>query len=88
LSTFADISDAVDAAIAPAIAAEYGFANRFFLRIGRRFLNEDSGSSGGTSYGAGAAIPIGSSRRFLVDYAYRNNGDLPNNHVFSFQLGN
>ena len=89
VSTFADMTDAIDAAITPALAAEYAFANRVFLRIGKRFLNDERGTPyGGASYGAGAAIPIGSSRRFLVDYAYRNNGELPHNHVFSFQLGN
>jgi hypothetical protein len=89
ITTFADMTDAIDAAITPAMAAEYGFSNRVFLRIGKRFLNDERGTPyGGASYGAGAAIPIGSSRRFLVDYAYRNNGELPHNHVFSFQLGN
>ena len=39
----------------------------------------------GFTTGAGVRIPIGS-RRFLVDYAYRNFGDLESNHAFSFEL--
>ena len=87
VSTFADISDAVDTDIMPGLAAEYAFRNRFFLRAGTRFLNDARGTpAGGSSAGAGVAVPIGS-RRFLLDYAYRNNGELESNHVFSFQLG-
>ena len=87
VSTFADISDAVDTDIMPGVAAEYAFQNRLFLRVGLRFLNDDRGTpAGGASAGGGVALPIGS-RRFLLDYAYRNNGELESNHVFSFQLG-
>jgi hypothetical protein len=87
ISTFADINDAVDTDIMPGLAAEYAFRNRFFLRVGTRFLNDDRGTpAGGSSAGGGVAVPIGS-RRFLLDYAYRNNGELESNHVFSFQLG-
>ena len=88
LSTFADITDAVDTDIMPGLAAEYAFRNRFFLRVGTRFLNDERGTpSGGSSVGGGIALPIGSSRRFLLDYAFRHNGELESNHVFSFQLG-
>ena len=87
ISTFADISDAVDTDIMPGLAAEYAFLNRFFLRVGTRFLNDARGTpSGGSSAGAGVVLPIGS-RRFHVDYAFRHNGELESNHVFSFQLG-
>lgn len=87
ISTFADINDGVDTDIMPGLAAEYAFRSRLFLRVGTRFLNDDRGTpSGGSSLGGGVAIPIGS-RRFLLDYAFRHNGELESNHVFSFQLG-
>jgi hypothetical protein len=87
LTGFADINDAVDTDIMPGLAAEYAFRNRLFLRVGTRFLNDERGTPyGGSSAGGGIALPIGN-RRFLLDYAYRNNGELESNHVFSFQLG-
>ena len=87
LTTFADINDAVDTDLMPGLAAEYAFRSRFFVRVGTRFLNDERGTpAGGSSLGAGFALPIGS-RRFLLDYAFRHNGELESNHVFSFQLG-
>lgn len=85
-----DVSDAVDTRIMPALAAEYGFLNRFFVRGGGRLLNDDRLNQGsGISYtaGAGVAIPV-AGRRFLLDYAWRNFGELNDNQVLSFQFGN
>ena len=85
---FADIHDGVDTEVMPAIAAEYALRERLFLRMGYRSLNDGRGADGGgLSLGGGIAIPIGS-RRFLVDYAWRDSGELQSNQVFSFQFGN
>ena len=89
LMIMTDISDAIDTRIMPALAAEYGFVNRFFVRGGGRYLNDSRMAQGsGISYtaGAGVAIPV-AGRRFLLDYAWRNFGELNDNHVFSFQFG-
>ena len=88
LVAFADIHDGVDTDVMPALAAEYALRERLFLRMGFRSLNDGRGSDGGgLSLGGGLAIPIGS-RRFLVDYAWRDSGELQSNQVFSFQFGN
>jgi len=88
LVAFADIHDGVDTEVMPAIAAEYALRERLFLRMGYRSLNDGRGADGGgLSLGGGVAIPIGS-RRFLVDYAWRDSGELHSNQVFSFQFGN
>ena len=89
LAIFTDISDAVDTRLMPAIAGEYSFRNAVFFRAGGRYLNDDRPQQGnGISYtaGLGVQIPI-AGRRFLLDYAWRNFGDLNDNHVFSFQFG-
>jgi hypothetical protein len=85
-----DVTDAIDTRIMPALAAEYGFANRVFLRGGGRWLNDSRLDQGtGISYtaGGGVAVPLGT-RKITVDYAWRNFGALNDNHVFSFQFGN
>ena len=89
LSLVADVSDAIDTGIMPAFAAEYGFRRRLFLRGGGRWLNDERIAQGsGISYsaGGGVMIPI-ASRRFLLDYAWRNFGQLNDNQVISFQFG-
>jgi hypothetical protein len=89
VSIFTDISDAVDTRLMPALAAEYAFRNTVFFRVGGRFLNDDRPQQGnGISYttGLGVQLPV-AGRRFLLDYGWRNFGDLNDNHVFSFQFG-
>ena len=89
LSVLADVSDAIDTGIMPAMAAEYGFRRRFFLRGGGRLLNDDRRAQGtGISYTAGAGInvPI-AGRRFVLDFAWRNFGELNDNTSISFQFG-
>ena len=89
LSMLVDVSDGINTPVMPAIAAEYGFNNRVFLRLGRRFTEAEvpSAARETLSAGAGLAVPFGT-RRVLVDYAYRTFGELNENHVFSFQFGN
>jgi hypothetical protein len=88
VSVFSDITDGVDTEIMPAFAAEYAFRERIAFRVGKRFTRDARTTGGrlhGFTTGAGVKIPVGS-RRFLVDYAYRNFGDLESNHAFSFEL--
>ena len=90
LMVVGDISDAVDTRLMPALAAEYGFMNRVFLRGGGRWLNDERLDQGtGISYtaGAGISVPI-AGRRFLFDFAWRNFGELNDNQVISLQFGN
>ena len=84
-----DITDAVDTRLLPALAAEYGLRNRFFIRGGGRWLNDDRIDQSQMSWtaGAGVAIPI-AGRRFLLDYAWRTFGELNDNQVISLQFGN
>ena len=88
VTLFTDVTDAVDTKTMPAVAAEYGYKGRFFVRGGGRFVNESrvEGSDFNFSAGAGFQLRFGE-RRLLVDYAYRRMGDLNNNQVFSFQFG-
>jgi hypothetical protein len=88
VSFFTDISDGVDTSIMPAVAAEYSFTDRFFLRAGGRLMNDsrDFESETKLAAGGGVMLPI-AGRRFLLDYAWRRFGELNDNHVFSFQFG-
>ena len=89
LSLVADVSDAIDTGIMPAFGAEYGFRRRLFVRGGGRWLNDERMQQGsGISYsaGGGLVLPV-ANRRFLLDYAWRNFGELNDNQVISFQFG-
>lgn len=89
LMAVADVSDAIDTGIMPALAAEYGFKGRVFLRGGGRWLNDarvNQGSGIAYSAGGGVMLPI-ANRRFLLDYAWRGFGELNSNQVISFQFG-
>ena len=84
------LNDAVDTDVQLGLGAEYSYANRLFLRGGKRFYNDDraTGSAGlyGLSGGIGLAIPL-ASRQVRFDYAYTSLGDLQNVQVFSFEFG-
>jgi hypothetical protein len=88
VSIFTDVTDGTDTQTMPAVAAEYGFNGRYFLRGGARYMNESrvEGSDFNLSAGGGFQLQFGE-RRLVLDYAYRRMGDLNNNHVFSFQFG-
>ena len=87
----AAFSDAIESNLQSAYALEYSFANRLFLRGGKRFFNDDraTGSSGsyGLSGGLGFRLPVGQSHALRFDYAYTSLGDLQNVQVFTFELG-
>jgi hypothetical protein len=89
LALVGDVSDAIDTGIMPAMAAEYGFKHKLFLRGGGRWLNDGRlGQGSGISYsaGGGVVVPV-ANRRFVLDYAWRNFGALNDNQVISFQFG-
>ena len=83
-------NDAIDTDIQMAGGVEYGFNNIAFLRVGKRFYNDDrvTGDEAmfGLSGGLGLRIPIGE-RSFRFDYAYTAQGDLENVQVFSLEFG-
>lgn len=84
-------SDAIDQNLQNAYGLEYGFKQRFFLRAGKRFYNDEraTGTSGlyGLSGGAGLRLPLGDTRALKFDYAYTSMGDLENVQVFTFEFG-
>jgi hypothetical protein len=84
-------NDAIDTNMQFAWGAEYGFKNMAFLRLGKRFYNDDraiGGSTGmyGLSGGLGVKLPV-SSRFIRFDYGYTSLGELQNVQVFSFEFG-
>jgi len=88
----AEIFDAIDTDVNYTVAAQYNYRNLFFLRAGKRWVNEardESFRTGGygLSYGGGLSIPFGSGRRIGFDYAYTNMGELNNIQIYSFALG-
>jgi hypothetical protein len=88
VTLFSDVTDAIDTKTMPALAAEYGYRGRFFLRGGGRYVNEGRVDGGNMNYSAGAGFQLQfGERRLMLDYAYRRMGDLNGNQVFSFQFG-
>lgn len=87
----AAFSDAIDANLQTAFGLEYTWNQRFFLRGGKRFFNDERATGGrglyGLSGGAGLRIPLGEQRAVRFDYAYTSFGDLENVQVFTFELG-
>ena len=86
-------SDAIDTDLQFAAGVEYSFNNLAFLRVGKRFYNDqrDSGSDGsdamyGFSGGAGIRLPI-ASRSLRLDYGYTSLGDLENIQVITIGFG-
>ena len=86
-------SDAIDTDLQFAAGFEYSFNNLAFLRVGKRFYNDDRdiGADGsdamyGFSGGAGIRLPI-ASRSLRLDYGYTALGDLENIQVFTIGFG-
>ena len=89
LSAEVDFSKAIDSDLQAAIGVEYGFRKSYFLRAGKRFFNEQHSPwqfSDGLAFGGGARIPL-MSRILSVDYGFVTLGELRNNQVFSFEIG-
>lgn len=84
-----DVSDAIDTDTQLGIGVEYGFAERFFLRGGKRWFSQTRAPwefSDGLAVGAGVRVPA-FGRHLSVDYAYSQIGDLDNVKVFSLEFG-
>jgi len=87
----AELNDAVDTDVQLAVGGEYSFNRMFFLRAGKKFVNEardnEFRSFGyALSFGGGLQLPVFGSW-LAVDYAYTNMGDLQNVHALSIELG-
>lgn len=81
--------DGVDTDIQTSIGVEYGFRERFFGRVGKKFFNErhaDWEGSAGTAFGLGARVPV-MGRTLTIDYAYVLMGQLTSSQVVSFEFG-
>ncbi|HUE86003.1 MAG TPA: PorV/PorQ family protein [Vicinamibacterales bacterium] len=86
----AGFKDAIDTDLQLAIGAEYGFKRNVFARVGKRWFNEQSSPwefQDGLSFGGGVKLPL-FGRRLTVDYGYVIMGELQNNQVLSFDIGN
>lgn len=85
-----DVWDAIDSDIQPSIGVEYGFKKNYFLRGGKRFMNEQNSPwkfADGLSFGGGVRVPF-LGRKLTLDYAYTTMGELQHNQVLSFEIGN
>lgn len=83
-------NDAIDTDVQMAGGLEYGFNNIAFVRVGKRFFNDDRATGDealyGLSGGLGLRLPLGA-RSFRFDYAYTSLGDLNDVQVFSLEFG-
>jgi hypothetical protein len=98
LRVVGDFSNAIDTDLQTAVGAEYAFRDRLFLRVGKRFLNEqglDDGDNGlssgdefgrGMAFGGGLRLPL-AGRRVGFDYAWQGAGELPAHNHFTFEFG-
>jgi hypothetical protein len=98
LRVVGDFSNAIDTDLQTAVGAEYAFRDRLFLRVGKRFLNEqglDDGANGlssgdefgrGMAFGGGLRLPL-AGRRVGFDYAWQGAGELPAHNHFTFEFG-
>ena len=83
-----DVWDQTDTALMSALGFEYNYNKILYLRVGKRFLNEDQISqnfSDRLGFGGGVAIPLGQAL-LTFDYAYSDVGDLDNIQTFEFEL--
>ena len=84
-----DFMDAVDTDLQTAIGIEYSFRHMGFLRIGKRWFNEQHAPwsfGDGASFGGGVRLPM-AGRLLTLDYAFVKMGELQHNQVLSFELG-
>lgn len=84
-----EIADGVDSDLQTGIALEYGYADRLFLRLGKRWLNENQSErdfADGLAAGFGVRLPM-LDRHVAFDYAYRDGGALDQVQVISVEFG-
>lgn len=82
--------DAIDTDLQTSIGIEYGFKESYFARVGKKFFNEQNAPwefADGLGFGGGLKLPV-LGRRLTIDYGYVIMGELQNNQVLSFDIGN
>lgn len=86
----AAFKDAIDTDLQTSIGVEYGFKESYFARVGKKFFNEQDSPwefQDGFAFGGGLKLPF-LGRRMTIDYGYMIMGELQNNQVLSFDIGN
>lgn len=91
LNVALDFTDANDTDLETAMGAEYNYRELVFVRVGKRFFNEDRtegfrGFAHGLSFGGGLGLSA-AGRKLSVDYAYVDMGELDNVQVISVEFG-
>jgi hypothetical protein len=89
LDLHAQIFDGIDTNVQFAMGLEYGFRDLFFVRGGKRWVNENQSPwefGDGLSAGLGIKLPLWD-RNLSFDYAYVTMGDLDKTQHFSLDFG-
>jgi len=89
LQAYAQVLDGIDTNIQTSLGLEYGFRRLFYVRGGKRFVNESRAPwefGDGLAGGLGLRIPL-LDREFTLDYAYVSMGDLDKTQHFSLAFG-
>ncbi len=85
-----DFYDSISSPLQPSVGMEYAFRDLGFLRLGKRWLNEDRADFRdfwtGAALGAGVKIPIGE-YAVGIDYAFTDQSVLGNTQTFSINFG-
>jgi hypothetical protein len=85
-----DFYDSISTPLQPSVGMEYAFRDFGFLRLGKRWLNEDRADFRdfwtGAAVGAGVKIPLGE-YSIGVDYAFTDQSVLGNTQTFSINFG-
>lgn len=85
-----DFYDSISTPLQPSVGFEYAFRDYGFLRLGKRWFNEDRADFrdfwSGAAAGAGVKIPIGE-YSIGVDYAFTDQSVLGNTQTFSINFG-
>jgi hypothetical protein len=85
-----DFYDSISSPLQPSVGLEYAFRDFGFLRLGKRWLNEDRADFrdflGGAAIGAGVKFPLGE-YSLGIDYAFTDQSVLGNTQTFSINFG-
>jgi len=86
---YAQVLDGIDTNIQTSLGLEYSFRRLFYVRGGKRFVNESQAPwefADGLAGGLGVRIPL-LDREFTLDYAYVSMGDLDKTQHISLAFG-